>query len=264
MCAMRTKIRAVDKRRDRNRVAGLENGLRAIEAFSAAAQTLSLSDVSRRAGLTRAAARRYLLTLTGAGYARFDGRRFELTPRVLRLGYAYVSSVPLPRIAQPIVDEIGNQTNEAASLAVLDGLEALVVAASVSRRIVGIFTRVGTHLPAVSSASGRVLLASASDDVLAHRLQRVSPIQRLTPKTKTSLGEIETEIKTIRERGYALNDEEIEIGLRVIAVPVRNSVGDFVAALSISTYSGRFEVKQLKPKFFSIMVEASKRLEKLI
>ena len=252
------------QKRDRDRVAALENGLRALAAFSSAQQWLTLSEVARQAGLTRAAARRYLLTLTAAGYAETDGKRFQLTPRVLRLGFAYLSSVRLPQIAQPIVEAIGEQAEEAAALAVLDGSETMIVATSQSRRIIGIFARLGTHLPAFSGSTGRVLMAGKTDEIVAQRLTRAGPIRKLTPKTKTSPADILDEIRRVREQGYAVNDEEIEIGLRVISVPVRNSVGAVVAAMCISTHSGRFEADQLKSRFLPQLTAASHQLGLLL
>jgi IclR family pca regulon transcriptional regulator len=244
-------------------VAALANGLRAIEAFTATHQRMSLSDVARHAGLSRAAARRYLLTLVACGYAEMSGKQFQLTPRVLRLGYAYVASVPLTRIAQPIIEELGEKTDEAVALAVLDGPESLIVASSVSRRIVGVFTRVGTHLPAATSSTGRVLLSDKSDEAILHRLQQSAPVAQLTAKTKISPTEILAEIRRVRDLGYALNDEEIELGLRVIAVPVKTATG-ITAALCISTFSGRFEINQLKAKFLDPLKRASEKLGQLI
>src|SRR4051794_34540426 len=179
---------------------------------------MTLADIAKSTGLTRAASRRYLLTLAANGYAHFDGKRFQLTSRVLRLGHAYISSVPLPQIAQPIVEELGHKTDESVALSMLEGSESLTIASSSPRRIVGIFTRVGTHLPAISTATGRVLLAGKTDDAIKDFLQSM-PIVKLTSKTKTSIDEIFEEIRRIRQLGYALNDEEIELGLRVIAVP---------------------------------------------
>lgn len=264
MCATRTKKINKGKQPRRDQVTALANGLLAIEAFSATRQRLSLSDVAKYAGLTRAAARRYLLTLTTAGYADFDGKYFQLTPRVLRLGHAYLSSTSLPKVAQPFVEELGELTEEAVALAVLDGPEALIIASSQSRRIVGIFTRVGTHLPALTSSTGRVLLAGRSDDAIQQRLRTTGPLKKLTAKTKTSPDEILDEIKRIRQIGYALNDEEIEIGLRVIAVPVRNGTGSIVAALCVSTHSGRFEIDQLQERFLPILRTASEKLGQLV
>jgi IclR family transcriptional regulator, pca regulon regulatory protein len=262
MCAKRTNDRA-GKASDRDHVLALANGLRVIEAFSSTRQLMTLADVARQTGLTRAATRRYLLTLTDAGYAAFDGKRFQLTSRVLRLGHAYISSVPLPQIAQPIVEELGHKTDESVALSLLEGSESLTIASSSPRRIVGIFTRVGTHLPAISTATGRVMLAGKTDDVIKAFLQS-APIEKLTAKTKTAIDEIWEEIRRIRQLGYALNDEEIELGLRVIAVPVRDSMGGVVASMCVSTYSSRYEADQLMRKFLQPLLNASERLGQLI
>lgn len=249
---------------ERDLVSALANGLRAMEAFSPADRRMSLSEVAHRTGLTRAAARRYLHTLTAAGYAEFDGKLFQLTPRVLRFAHAYLSSISLPQIATPIIEELGAQTNEGVSLTVLDGFESLTVVSSVPRRIVGAYTRVGTHLPALVAASGRVLLAGKSDDFVEQMISRAAPKCKLTPKTKISPEEIRCEISRIRETGHGLNDEEIEVGLRVIAVPVRNTIGNTVAGLSISTYSGHYEIDEIKRKFLPSLENASSRLGQLI
>jgi IclR family transcriptional regulator, pca regulon regulatory protein len=262
MCAKRTNDRS-GRTSERDHVLALANGLRVIEAFSSTRQLMTLADVARQTGLTRAATRRYLLTLTDAGYAAFDGKRFQLTSRVLRLGHAYISSVPLPQIAQPIVEELGHKTDESVALSMLEGSESLTIASSSPRRIVGIFTRVGTHLPAISTATGRVLLAGKTDDAIKTFLQS-APIHKLTAKTKTSIDEILDEIRRIRQLGYALNDEEIELGLRVIAVPVRDSTGGVIASMCVSTYSSRYEVAQLTQNFLQPLLNASERLGQLI
>src|SRR5262245_49712589 len=199
MCAMRTSERPV-RTRDRDQVAALANGLRAVEAFSTSRQYMTVADVARQTGMTRAATRRYLLTLTACGYAQTDGKRFQLTSRVLRLGHAYISSVPLPQIAQPIVEDLGHRTDESVALTVLEVSESLTIATSAPRRIVGIFTRIGTHLPALSTATGRAVLAGRTDDAIK-ALLRAERIQKLTPKTKTAPAEIWQEIHRIRELG---------------------------------------------------------------
>jgi len=244
-------------------VCALANGLRALEAFSATQKQMTLADVARLTGLSRAAARRYLHTMTACGYTEFDGKRFQLTSRVLRLSHAYISSIQLPQIAQPIVEELGHKTDESIAFSVLDGAESLTIASSTPRRIVGIFTRVGTHLPALSTATGRAVLASRSDEEIRRRLQS-DGIKKLTPKTKTTHEEIWNEIHRIRKFGYAINDEEIEVGLRVIAVPVRASGGTVVASLCVSTYSSRYEANQLTRNFLHLLLDASKRLSALI
>lgn len=251
------------RRGNRDHVAGLSNGLRAIEAFATSRHRMTLADVARSTGFTRAAARRYLLTLVANGYADFDGKRFALTSRVLRLGHAYISSVPLPQIAQPIVEELGHRTDESIALSILEGTESLTIASSAPRRIVGIFTRIGTHLPALSTATGRALLSGKSDEAIKDMLRAV-PIERLTSKTKTAPDEILGEIRRIRQSGYALNDEEIEVGLRVIAVPVRDAGRNVVASMCVSTYSSRYEVEQLTEKFLQPLLKASEKLGQLL
>jgi len=263
MCAMRTNSTRDVRQRDRDKVAALANGLRAIEAFATSRQRMTLAEVAKLASLTRAATRRYLLTLVANGYADFDGKRFQLTSRVLRLGHAYISSVPLPQIAQPIVEDLGHRTDESIALSVLEGNESLTIASSTPRRILGIFTRIGTHLPALSTATGRVLLAGRPDDTIRDML-RSAQIQKLTPKTRTSPNQIWEEIRRIRRSGYGLNDEEIEVGLRVIAVPVRDTGGNVVASMCVSTYSGRYEIDQLTEKFLQPLLNASERLGHLL
>jgi IclR family pca regulon transcriptional regulator len=263
MAATRTRSAKGSKNGEKDLVAGLTNGLRAIEAFSSEHKLMTVADVARQTGFTRAATRRYLLTLKAAGYADFDGKRFQLTARVLRLGHAYISSVPLPQIAQPIVEELGHKTEESIAFSVLEGAESLTLASSAPRRIVGIFTRVGTHLPAFSTSTGRVVLAGRSDEFI-EQLLRATVIEKRTEKTKTLPAEIWEEIRRIRKQGYGLNDEEVEVGLRVIAVPVYNTAGVVVAALCVSTYAGRYKVDQLKLKFLDDLLQASERLRRLI
>ena len=258
---MRSKI-ATESIADET-VAGLANGLRALEAFTPNQRQMTVADVAKETGLTRAAVRRYLHTMTACGYIEFDGKRFQLTPRVLRLGHAYISSIQLPQIAQPIVEELGHKTDESIAFWILEGPDSLTIASSTPRRIVGIFTRVGTHLPALSTSTGRVILASRSDDEIERRLH-LDGVKKLTPKTKTSSEEIWEEIHRIRTAGYAVNDEEIELGLRVIAVPVRTSAGAVIASICVSTYSSRYEVDQLTQKFLQPLLNASKRLSTFI
>lgn len=250
--------------RGRDHVAALANGLLAIEAFSNAQQELTLSEVARRTALTRAAARRYLHTLVAGGYAETDGKHFRLTSRVLRLGYAYLSSAPLPQLAQPILDEIGEQTEDVAALAVLDGMDAVFVACSSPRRIIAALTRVGTRLPALSSSTGRVLLAGRPDDLVARMIERAGRIQKLTPKTLTSRNELKAVVRRARVQGFSVSDDEVEIGLRSIAVPVMNRAGTVVAALGVSVHSARMRADQLARKFLPILIRASRRLEMLL
>jgi len=228
----------------RDFVGALEKGLAVIQALGAAESRFTLSDVARRTGLTRAAARRYLLTLTKLGYAEYDGRRFALTPLVLRLGYAYFSSAPLPKLAQPVLERIGERTHEVASIAVLDGSDVLFLGQSRRRRILSAATGAGTRLPGYCTAMGRVLLASRSDAEIERLLKGIRP-KKLTPKTKTGARELFEAILQARRQGYAISDEELELGLRSIAVPVTNSRGQTVVAIAVSLQAARMTPAQM-------------------
>ncbi len=158
---------------ERDFVGSLEKGLGVIEAFDASNQKMTLSEVARKTGLTRAAARRYLLTLVNLNYAEHDKGLFSLAPRVLRLGYAYLSTASLPRLAQPVLEIVGGRTKEVASIAVFDGTEIVFLARSMNHRIVSATIGLGTPYPAYCTAIGRVLLASRPDAEVEHYLKNI-------------------------------------------------------------------------------------------
>ena len=249
------------KRRDF--VSALEKGLGVIEALGANASRLTLSEVGRGAGITRAAARRYLLTLAALGYAEYDGQRFALTPRVLRLGYAYFSSASLPKLAQPVLERIGERTHEVASLAVLNGTEVLFLARSTRRRIVSATTGVGTRMPAYCSAMGRALLAQWPEPEIDAFLRSI-PREKLTPKTKTGVRELLDEIAKVREQGYAISDEELEIGLRSIAVPVADSRGQSVVSIAVSLHAAHMTAAQMIKHVLPTLRSASDELAAML
>lgn len=248
---------------ERDFVGALEKGLAVIEAFGPTAPRLTLSEVARRTGLTRAAARRYLLTLARLRYAEPDGRFFSLTPRVLRLGYAYLSTAPLPKIAQPVLETIGEKTQEVASISILDGNEIVFLARSAKRRIVSVTNDVGTRRPAYCTSMGRVLLASRPEAEL-ERLLKTSRPRKHTPKTKTGYRELLREIAKVRAQGYALNDEELEIGLRAIAVPVADSRGEAALAMSVSLHSARMTAAQMIQKILPVLQSGSRTLSAML
>jgi IclR family transcriptional regulator, pca regulon regulatory protein len=245
MCAMRTIQSGKEQQiKDRDYVAALATGLAVIEAFGAKDPRLTLSDVARKAGLTRAAARRHLLTLVALGYAESDGKFFWLTARVLRLGHEHLAAAPLTKLAQPILQMIGDKTGEVASLAVLDEAESVFLARSASSRIVSLAIGVGTRLPAYCTSTGRVLLAGRSDAEVEVFLAGIRPM-KYTYKTKSGYRQLLEEIGRVRVSGFAISDEEYEIGLRSIAVPVRDASGATVAAISLSVHSNRMAPKQM-------------------
>jgi IclR family transcriptional regulator, pca regulon regulatory protein len=224
--------------RDRQFVQSLERGLEVIRALSAPGAGRTLSDVARDTGSARASARRVLLTLERIGYVRSEDRRFVLTPRVLELGYAFLSSLTLPQIAQPHLRELVERVHESSSVSVLDGTEIVYVAREPTQRIMTVAISVGTRFPAYATSMGRVLIAGLSGgefDALLHALEP----RRLARSTVTDKRRLRQDIERVRRRGWSLVDQELEDGLRSIAVPIHNSAGEVVAAINLSTQASR-------------------------
>jgi IclR family pca regulon transcriptional regulator len=220
-------------------VQSLERGLAVIRAFDAEHPQMSLSDVARATGLTRAAARRFLHTLVGLGYVRTDGRLFALRPRVLELGYAYLSSLSLPEVALPHVEALVAQVHESSSVSVLDGDEVVYVTRVPTKRIMTVAISVGTRFPAHATSMGRVLLAARSDEWLAGYLASAR-LQPLTARTVTESTRLLAELHTVRAQGWSLVDQELEDGLRSVAAPIVDGSGRVVAAVNISAQAQRW------------------------
>jgi IclR family pca regulon transcriptional regulator len=219
-------------------VMGLEKGLSIIEAFGMNKGPLTVTQAAEITGHTKGSVRRSLLTLCRLGYAAQDGHSFVLAPRALRLGYAYVVSDPLAKVAQPILEITSERTQEAASIAVLDSQDAVFVARSTHRRSLSSGLGVGSRLPAYCSATGRVLLSSRPPAEVRFMLNRMAR-PALTPHTRTTTSSIMKEIEFVGKHGYAIIDEELEIGIRSIAVPICNAAGEMVAAMSLSVSTSR-------------------------
>jgi IclR family pca regulon transcriptional regulator len=219
-------------------VQSLQRGLSVIRAFDAEHPELTLSEVATVTGVTRAAARRFLLTLAELGYVRSDGRYFSLTARVLELGYAYLSSLSLPEVAEPHLEALVAEVHESSSMSVLDGTDIVYVARVPVSRIMTVAISVGTRFPAYATSMGRVLLAGLPDDELAAQLAdlRLSP---LTGRTIGSVDALRTELTRVRAQGWALVNQELEEGLRAIAAPVRDPSGRVVAAVNVSAHATR-------------------------
>ena len=198
---------------DREYVAGLEKGLAVIEAFERRQSALTVTEASELAGLSRAAARRCLRTLQRLGYADSDGKYYRLAPSVLRLGHAYVSSNALPRFVQPIIEAASERTQRSMSVAVLDRGEVLVIARAHVRRSLESGLGIGSRLPAYCSANGRVLLSALADPDIA-RLLKGMTLRRLTARTKVQPRDLLKEIRAVRARGYAANEQEVAGGRR--------------------------------------------------
>jgi IclR family transcriptional regulator, pca regulon regulatory protein len=241
-------------------VQSLARGLAVIRAFDGTRPELGLSDVSRATGLTRATARRLLLTLVRLGYVRQDGNRFSLRPRVLELGYSYLSALSLPELAQPHMEALVAEVNESSSIAVLDDTDIVYVVRVPTSRIMSITIAVGTRLPAYATSMGRVLLAALDPEELDDRLARVQ-IDPLTPTTVADVVALRSELDRIRDRGWAAVDQELELGVRSAAVPIRDASGTVCAAMNVSVHASRMTMQDLRKQVLSRLLRTAEAIE---
>ncbi len=253
---------ALDTRpRGRQFVRSLERGLEVIRALSAPGRGRTLSEVARAAGLTRASARRFLLTLEELGYVRTEEHRFVLTPRTLELGYAFLSGLTLPQIAQPHLRELVARVGESSSVSVLDDTEIVYVAREPTQRIMTVVISVGTRFPAYATSMGRVLLAGLPPGEFEILLER-SQLTPLTAATITDRPRLRGEIERVRRQGWALVDQELEDGLRALAVPIRSPTGEVDAAINLSTHASRRSAEALRREFLPPLREAAAAIER--
>ncbi|MEV4708389.1 IclR family transcriptional regulator domain-containing protein [Actinoplanes sp. NPDC049316] len=249
-----------DQAREPHYVQSLERGLAVIRAFDARHPELTLSEVARICDLTRAAARRFLLTLTDLGYVRTDGRLFSLTPRVLELGYSFLSSLSLPDVAEPHLERLVAEVHESSSMSVLDGDDVVYVARVPTRRIMTVAINVGTRFPAYATSMGRVLLAHLPGEQIEAFLERVS-LEPLTDRTVASAESLRAELKRVREQGYAIVDQELEEGLRSMAAPVHDRTGAVVAAVNVSVHASRTSVGFLRDSLLPPLLAATAAID---
>ncbi|TWP47298.1 helix-turn-helix domain-containing protein [Lentzea tibetensis] len=219
-------------------VQSLDRGLAVIRAFDAEHPALTLSDVARITGLTRAAARRFLLTLVELGYVRTDGKLFSLRPRILELGFSYLSALTLPEVAQPHMEKLVATVHESCSMSVLDDEDVVYVARVPTKRIMTVSITVGTRFPAYATAMGRVLLAAQPRERLDGYLRDVR-LKPLTRATITDPAVLRATLSEVGAQGWALVDQELEEGLRSVAVPVHGADGHVVAAVNVSAHANR-------------------------
>ena len=250
---------------DPNFMASLARGLAVIRAFTEQRRQLTIAQLSERTGIPRAAVRRCLYTLSRLGYVGSDdGRAYALRPRILALGHAYLSSTPLAIAVQPLLDQITSDLHESSSLAVLEGDDILYIArSSTTMRVMSIDLGIGSRLPAYCTSMGRVLLAGLPDAELKAHLARVKFV-RLTGRTVATAEELTSVLKAVRRNGYAVVDQELEIGLRSIAVPVLDRGGRPVAAINIGTQSSRVSVAEMESRFLPPLRAAAHELGLLL
>jgi IclR family pca regulon transcriptional regulator len=238
--------------RNKDQVAGLAKGLRLIEAFDSAHTRLTLSEAARRVGISPAAARRCLLTLCEAGYAQTDGKLFWLGHGALRVAYAYAASTKLPRLLQPALDTLAERSRESGTLSVLDGNVVTIAARATARRTMRVGLVMGSRLPLYCSAAGRVLLAGLPDESW-QALAATVTMQAYTQHTAATPEGLTQHIAFCRDKGYATCDEEIELGVRSIAIPIYNKQGETVASMSVSTRAERMTTGEMVLQLLPIM-----------
>ena len=241
-------------------VQSLDRGLAVIRCFSSEHPSLTLSEVAERTGLTRAAARRFLLTLQELGYVGSSGRQFSLRPRVLALGYAYLSSFSVAQIAQPHLEDLTEELHESCSVSVLDGDDIVYVARASANRIMTIALTVGTRLPPYPTSMGRVLLAGLPEAELDAHLSRAR-LRKLTEHTVDDPDQLRAILADVRAQGWAAVDQELEAGVRSIAVPIRDSSGRVVAAINASAHAARVPMRTLEKQFLPRLLDAAEQID---
>lgn len=237
-------------------------GLLLIEAFAGKNSSLNITEAAKLTGMTRAAARRYLITLLELGYVTQIGNEFRLTPKVLRLSETYIASNPLAIDSQSILDELSKELNESTSIGVLDDNDVVFIARSTSKRILTIELGVGAKLPAYCSSMGRVILANLPQNEMIEYISRFS-LEALTKFTLNKKNQLIDEIQKVKLQGYSISDQEIEIGLRSLSVPIINKSGKCVAALAVSSQTARMSKEEMIKTFLPKLINTSKKLSKI-
>ena len=244
---------------DPNYVLSLARGLQVIEAFHGHRGGLTVSDAAGKTGLSRAAVRRLFLTLESLGYAERIGTAFRLTSKVMRLGSSFVTSQALPTLAIPVLEQLSGRIHESCSVSVPDGVEIVHVARAAGKRVMAIDLSVGSRLPAYCTSMGRVLLAALPEAELEGYLGTVE-LKAITAKTVTARGRLEDVLRRVRTDGYALVDQELELGLRSIAVPVTSRSGKVVAAMNSGVSAARVNKEEMKERILPALVEHAEML----
>jgi len=249
--------------RSREFVQGLERGFAVIRAFSPDAPNLTIAKVSERTGFTRAVARRYLFTLQALGYVIQSGDRFSLTPRLLDLGFTYLSTLDITSVVQPFMEQVTSTLHESCSVSVLDGHEIVYVARRPAKRIMSINLALGSRLPAHATSMGKVLLAFLPPAARDHYFSSVE-LTRLTDHTVVDEVKLRAILAEVRELGWAIADEETERGVRSVAAPIYDRDGEVNAALNVAGHSSRVSMAQLRKDYLPVVLEAARGISEAL
>ncbi|MBK8070939.1 MAG: helix-turn-helix domain-containing protein [Ramlibacter sp.] len=244
-------------------IEGLAKGLAVLESFDTERQRLNATQTAQRAGLTRAAARRHLLTLAHLGYLETDGSHFWLAPKVLRFSGSYLASARLPRLVQPTLNRLAAQVQESFSAAVLDGDEVVIIARSGPTRVLAYGLHLGARLPAWATSTGRVLLAALPRPALAAWMKG-RELPRLTPHTVTQPRAFREVLDTVRRQDWCLASQEHEIGVHALAVPLRDLQGHTIAALNMIASPQRVDLDAMRQQMLPLLQDAARELRSLL
>ncbi|MGC1484024.1 MAG: IclR family transcriptional regulator C-terminal domain-containing protein [Candidatus Acidiferrum sp.] len=249
---------------DPNFMTSLARGLAVIQAFSQRQHELTVSQISTKTGFSRAAVRRCLYTLAKLGFAATDdSRHFHLRPRILALGHSYISSMPLAAMAQPILESVSHILHESCSIATLDKNEIIYIARANVTRIMSIDLGVGSRLPAFCTSMGRILIAELPAEKLDEFLARVE-FKRHTERTVANAERLRQILRVVQRNGYCVVDQELESGLRSLAVPIRDSAGRVVAALNVGAHAQRISMQDLQNRFLPQLRAAAQELSLIV
>ncbi|TCK02935.1 IclR family transcriptional regulator domain-containing protein [Marinobacterium mangrovicola] len=244
-------------------IGSLGKALSVLECFSADTPRLTISEAAGLTGLDRAAARRYLISLEYFGYLESDGKFYRPTIKVLRLGVSSLSSMPLPQIVQPWLDQLSEELQQSCSVSVLDGDEIVYIARASQKRVMSVGLMPGSRLPAHCTSMGRVLLAY-SDSTIVNELLSNTNLTPLTPYTLSNLDAIKAELEKVKKEGFAVVDQEVELGLRSIAIPLYSLQGNVVAALNTGIPSIIAEPEQMRKLYLPAMIKFQKGVRRFI
>ena len=247
----------------RDLIAGLQKGLALMQVFSAEQPRLSVPQAARLSGLTPSAARRFLLTLVHEGFAQTDSREYWLTPKALRLGQAYVDSAQLPRMLRPIIEQVARQTQEHVSVGTRDGDEIIHLVRSSYSHVASLSIRPGSRVPMYCTAGGRVWLAWLGEGAQAEYFAR-NALQALTPYTQTDPVLLQAELQRVRAQGFCIVDQEYEIGMRVLGVPLLDRAGQLQATLTITTHASRLSMDEIRLRYLPALYEAQALLRPVL
>lgn len=247
----------------RDWIAGLEKGLAIIETFDDANPRLTASQAGQRCGMTRTAARRYLLTLAHLGYLATDGKLFWLTPRVLRLGQSYLESARLPRTVQPFLQRVTAGTQEIAYVSVLDGDEVVYIARNGLNRNMNTGYVLGSRVQAQVTASGLLMLSYRSEAEIEDWLA-THELKAYSSHTITSKDRLRVEFARIRQQGWSLSEQQLELGFRGIAVPMADRHGDLVGALSVTMPMGHESSEGAVARVLPVLQETARAMRNLL